>query len=84
MSFPVLVKSYKTAVQQRLEKGQCKNTNFQPSSKAAYSSSIFQEDEKFIMKTLIRIQVKLILLFKKFPNNKLFRSFSCQQPSLIR
>lgn len=61
MSFAVLVKSYQTAVQQRLEKGQRQNTNFQPISKTAYSSSIFQEDEQFITRKITRIKMKLIL-----------------------
>lgn len=61
MSFTVLVKSYKTAVQQRLEKGQCKNTNVQPISKTTYSSSIFQKDENFIKKKILRIKMKLVL-----------------------
>lgn len=59
MSFTVLVKSYKTAVQQRLEKGQCTNTNFQPISKTPYSSNIFQKDENFIKK-ILRIKRKLV------------------------
>lgn len=63
MSFTVLVKSYKTAVQQRLGKGQCKNTNFQPISETAYSSSTFQEDEKLIMREIIRIKMRLFILF---------------------
>jgi len=63
LSFTILVKSYKTAVQQRLEKGQCKNTNFQPVSETAYSSSFFQEDEKFITRKITRIKMKLILFF---------------------
>lgn len=61
MSFTVLVKSYKTAVQQRLEKGQCKNTNFQPVSETVHHSSIFQEDEKLTMKEITRNKMKPFL-----------------------